>query len=137
MDSADISYIKSIYSKGPVDPANTPENLNQLIKTSSYQRLDRNHPEYQLGYHILAVLAQAVAAHFNKDRARITNFFKAILNKANMVQVLTKTASKGDALRYSQFNVIWPPVFQGNILVNAGHYTSRTRPSRKISFEFR
>jgi hypothetical protein len=137
VDSAGISYIKSIYSKGPVDPSNTPDNLNQLIKTSSYQRLDRNHPEYQLGYHILAVLAQAVAAHFNKDRNRITNFFKAILNKANMVQVLTKTASKGDALRYSQFNVIWPPVFQGNILVNAGHYTSRTRPSRKISFEFR
>ena len=137
VDEADISYIKSVYSKGPADVSQVPDNLKQLMRSSSYQKLDRNHPEYQLGYHLLAVLAQAVATELNKDRVRITNFFKAVLNKANMVQVLTKTSTKGDALKYSQFNVIWPPVFQGNIQVYAGHYTSRTRPTRKISFEFK
>lgn len=137
IDKADIKYISSIYSKGNVDPSGITENLRNLLNNSTYQNLDKANPEYQLGYHILAVIAREVANYFNRDKNRITEFFKAVLNNANMVQVLTKTATQGDGVAYRTFEVIWPAVFEGVIQTTGTHYTSRTRPSRKISFEFK
>jgi hypothetical protein len=137
IDKEDVDYVSSIYSKGPADPSSMTPNISNLIRSSSYQKVETNNPEYQLGYHILAVIARKVADEFNKDKNRITEFFKAVLNNANMVQVMAKTSSKGDAVAYSKFDVIWPPVFTGAIQTYAGHYTSRTRPTRKISFEFK
>ena len=133
----DINWLRSIYGKGNVSTKGMPEGLKILLKSSRYQKVDYNHPEYQLGYHILAVLARSVVDEINVDRTRVTDFFKAVLNKSNLVQVLTRTKSVKDALFFDNFNVIWPPVFTGNILANADSYTSRTPPSRKIAFEFK
>ena len=133
----DIKWLRSIYGKGNVSRNGMPEGLGQLLSSSRYQKVDYTHPEYQLGYHILAVLARLVVDEINRDRTRVTDFFKAVLNKSNLVQVLTRTKSVKDALFFDNFTVIWPPVFTGNILANAGSYTSRTPPSRKIAFEFK
>lgn len=133
----DIKWFRSIYGKGNVPLESAPESVQQFIKASRYQRIDYNHPEYQLGYHVLAIWARALVDEINRDRNAITNFFKTILNKSNMVQVLARTKATGDALAYDNFNVIWPPVFTGSILANADSYTSRTRPTRKIAFEFK
>ena len=133
----DIKWLRSIYGKGNVSRKGMPNGLGLLLSSSRYQKVDYTHPEYQLGYHILAVLARSVVDEINSDRTRVTNFFKAVLNKSNLVQVLTRTKSVKDALFFDNFTVIWPPVFTGNILANAGSYTSRTPPSRKIAFEFK
>lgn len=137
IDDTDLKYIESIYSKGKVDPVGITENLKNLLSKSSYQKVEKEHPEYQLGYHILAVLARYVADNFNQDRPAITEFFKAVLNNSNMVQIKARTATQGDGVAFSAFEVIWPPVFGGSIVTYAGHFTSRTRPTRKLSFEFK
>lgn len=133
----DMNWVKSIYNKGKVDLNSAPKTIQRLLKNSNYQKVDYTHPEYQLGFHILAVLARLVVDQINYDRQEITNFFKTVLNKSNMVQVLARTKATGDGLAFDNFNVIWPPVFTGSILANAGSYTSRTRPTRKIAFEFK
>jgi hypothetical protein len=133
--SGDIDWLKSIYGKGK-DVEISPT-FQTLIKNSAYQNVDTAHREYQPGYHILAVLARAVVDVINQDVAKVTDFFKAVLNKSNLVQVYAKTSTQDDSLYFSNFKVVWPPVFEGNIQAYAGHYTSRTRPTRKISFEFK
>jgi hypothetical protein len=113
-----------------------PANWKTLLAAVPYQP-DDTHPEYQLGFHLLAVAAKWVSNHLNEDSGKITDFFKEVLNKSSLVQVYAKTkADKEGGLFYSQFNVVWPPVFEGIIQVDADSYTARTKPSRKVSFSF-
>jgi len=136
----DAAYLKAIYSKGKVTDRmlkkNSP-NLYQLIKSADYSP-DETHPEYQTGYHILTVLAKMVAARLNKNAKLTTAFFKAVLNKSDMVQVLAKTAINGSAMCYKEFKIIYPPTFAGNIEVDANSgYTSRSKVTKKVGFTFR
>lgn len=51
----DIKWFRSIYGKGNVPLDSAPDSVKQFIKASRYQRIDYNHPEYQLGYHVLTI----------------------------------------------------------------------------------
>ncbi len=135
----DALWLQQIYGKGVIPDTtfkrNSP-NLYQLIKSSPYKP-DISHPEYQTGFHILAVIARLVVDHMNKDTKRITSFFKEVLNKSDIVQIYAKTTINGDALCYKSFDVVYPPTFGGQIKINADSFTSRTKPSRKIGFELK
>ena len=132
----DAAYLRTIYGKGAADVRMIPSNWKKLMAAVPYAP-DTEHPEYQLGYHLLAVVAKYVAIQLNEDAKKITDFFKAVLNKSNLVQVYAKTKTDPNGgLYYSQFTATWPPVFEGTIKVDADSYTARTRPSRKISFSF-
>ncbi|CAB4164070.1 hypothetical protein UFOVP1146_6 [uncultured Caudovirales phage] len=135
LDAADVAFLKTIYSKN-VKTAKLTPNWKELLDNVTYSP-DKTHPEYQLGFHLLAVVAKYVAAQLNEDPDKITNFFKEVLNKSSLVQVYAKTSRDSNGgLAYSQFTATWPPVFEGTIEVDADSYTARTRPSRKISFSF-
>ena len=135
LDDADITFLYSIYNKGPHHNAKLTAGWKKLLAEVPYQP-DKVHPEYQLGFHLLAVVAKYVASRINENTQEITNFFKHILSSSKLIQVYAKTTVKGDALFYSNFKVTWPPVFAGTISVDANSYTARTKPSRKISFSF-
>jgi hypothetical protein len=136
LDDSDIDFLMSIYNKGIKHVDELPARWEMLKETIPYQP-DATHPEYQLGYHLLAVCAKYVAGMLNEDSDKITEFFKQVLNKSSLVQVYAKTKTdKNGGLHYSQFKVVWPPVFNGRIEVDADSYTARTKPSRKISFSF-
>ncbi len=133
---ADLEWLLTIYNKGVKEVPKIPANWKTLLAAVPYQP-DDTHPEYQLGFHLLAVAAKWVSNHLNEDSGKITDFFKEVLNKSSLVQVYAKTkADKEGGLFYSQFNVVWPPVFEGIIQVDANSYTARTKPSRKVSFSF-
>jgi len=134
LNSTDLAFLEKIYGNGAKKAKLTP-GWEKLMPQVAYMP-DKTHPEYQLGYHLLAVAAKYVSARINEDVDKITSFFKEILSKSSLVQVYAKTTVKGDGLYYSNFKVTWPPVFEGTIEVDADSYTARTRPSRKISFSF-
>jgi hypothetical protein len=67
----------------------------------------------------------------------MTDFFKAVLNKAAMVQVYTTTERADNGISFSDFEVVWPPTFTGSIQIESDHYTSNAKPSKKISFVFK
>ena len=136
LTTADLEWLLTIYNKGIKKVSRIPANWKTLLAALPYQP-DDTHPEYQLGFHLLAVVAKWVSNHLNEDSGKITDFFKEVLNKSSLVQVYAKTkADKEGGLYYSQFNLVWPPVFEGVIQVDANSYTARTKPSRKISFSF-
>jgi hypothetical protein len=90
-----------------------------------------------MGYHLLGNCAKLLKASLNTDTALMTDFFKAVLNKAAMVQVYTYTEKSGNGLVFSNFDVVWPPKFNGKIIIESDHYTSNAKPSKKISFAFK
>ena len=137
LTNQDVNDLRKIYGNGKaMDPKKLSPTWKKLIGSVPYYP-DTTHPEYQQGYHLLAVIAKAVVAKMNENSAKTTEFFKAVLNQSSLVQVNAKTkADKAGGLAYTNFNVTWPPVFEGAIEVDADSYTARTRPSRKISFSF-
>ena len=102
----------------------------------SKQGVDLNNPKWQMGYHLLGNCAKLLKASLNTDTTLMTDFFKAVLNKAAMVQVYTNTERSGNGIKFSDFNVVWPPTFTGKIVIESDHYTSNAKPSKKISFKF-
>lgn len=137
INNEDHSFIKTIYGSGRIldkDLKRVSPHLYLLYKTATYNP-DPHNVEYQTGYHLLAIVARLVAAKINND-PRLTQFFKAVLNKSDLVQITSRTKVSGDALCFKDFQVIYPPTFQGSVRIDCSSYTSRTKPTRKFSFTF-
>jgi hypothetical protein len=91
-------------------------------------------------------VATGSANKVNKDY-KTDAFFKAVLERSNMLQVktsLTQKATKdaeGNATSgayFSNFEVIYPPVFSGTIKLDAsGNFYATRRPVGKMGFAIR
>jgi hypothetical protein len=97
-----------------------------------------SNPKYQFGYHLFGNLAVMIQKYFAEPsrQAKVTNIFKAVLNKADMVQVYTHTKNDKGGAYFSNFKVTWPPTFTGKIVILADHYTAMAPAGKKISFKF-
>jgi hypothetical protein len=155
IDKTEKKYIQEIYGKstGTEQDLQSYPNLPTVYKAKSFigsnvvnakgqevvskQGVDLNNPKWQMGYHLLGNCAKLLKASLNTDTALMTDFFKAVLNKAAMVQVYTYTEKSGNGLVFSNFDVVWPPKFNGKIIIESDHYTSNAKPSKKISFAFK
>jgi hypothetical protein len=99
--------------------------------------VDLNNAKFQMGYHLLGNCAKLLKFKLNENSSLMTDFFKAVLNKSQMVQVYTDTERSAKGIRFKDFNVVWPPTFTGKIAIESDHYTSNAKPSKKISFVFK
>ena len=112
--------------------------LNELLSYKGTDDDQRN--DYRIGWHLLAGLAQGVANKINNNPLT-DKFFRMCLERSNMIQVKTKlTVTKdtetvqGGAF-FSNFEVIYPPVFTGKILMDpSSNYYATRRPVGKIGF---
>ena len=95
------------------------------------------HPMYQLHYHAAASLARIVANKFNENKQEVYNFFATVLESSNMIQVMTTLNLKGDQATFSNFNVIYPPTFDGDIKLEAGSYFYATKPPAGFTFKIK
>ena len=154
IDTDEMNFIRSIYNtgKGKMSDVSGYPNLPTVLKAkgikgamvtnSKGQRVasgagvDVTNPKYQLGYHLLGNLAVMIQKHFAKDQDRVTALFKAVLNRADMVQVYTKVGKGNQGLWFEDFKVTWPPTFNGKIIILADHYTANAPAGKKISFKF-
>lgn len=88
-----------------------------------------------MGYHALGGIAEMVADKLNQMPG-ISDFFKAVLERSTMVQVKSTVQKSGDGAAFTNFQVIYPPVFNGIIKVVAGNnYMATRKPIGKISFK--
>ena len=95
---------------------------------------DNTRPDYRVGWHLLAAVATGAADHINKNFP-IDKFFKAILEKSNMIQVKTSLAKTADGACFNNFTVIYPPVFTGTIrLDSSSNFYATRRPVGKMGF---
>jgi hypothetical protein len=122
----------------------TDEELGDLKALLTLKGTDDNtRPDYRIGWHLLAAVAAGAADAINKSY-RIDAFFKAVLERSNMIQVKTtlkKAAVKNaegkdtNGAYFSNFEVIYPPVFTGTIRLDASSNFYATRvPVGKMGF---
>lgn len=115
-------------------------NLKSILALKGTDDNTRN--DYRIGWHLLAGVATGVANHVNKQY-KVDAFFKAVLERSNMLQIKTtltqKTASDGSKGAYfSRFEVIYPPVFTGTIKLDASsNFYATRRPVGKMGFSIR
>ena len=94
------------------------------------------HTNWNYGYWVLAAVAQAVATKINEN----PDFSKgciAFLNSSSMMQIYTDAAKdKHDAV-ITGFRSVYPPKFQGTIILDAGKSYYATGNHQKIVFDFK
>ena len=94
------------------------------------------HPNYNLGYRLLAALAFKVSDKLNSLDP--TELFRSVLAKSSMIQVYAKTQKRGDSLAFVEFRVVFPATFTGTIVFDAGaNYYSTNSPRGRISFKLK
>ena len=101
---------------------------------------DDQRTDYRIGWHLLAGLAQGIANQINKN-PNTDKFFRTILERSNMLQIKTslKVTKDNDTVPggayFSNFEVIYPPVFTGKILMDpSSNFYATRRPVGKIGF---
>jgi len=121
--------------------------LGDLASVLKHKGTDDNtRPDYRIGWHLLAAVANGAAQKVN-SQYKVDSFFKAILERSNMIQVKTtlKQAKTTDAegresngAYFSNFAVIYPPVFTGSIsLDSSSNFYATRRPVGKMGFSIK
>jgi hypothetical protein len=117
------------------DPKYLTPRLKKIVNDPRIFDARKDLPDYKICYHTIASLARLVVGHLNQDVVLTTEFFKFILSKANLIQVNQFTQREGDAVKFSKFEVVWPPVFTGKIKFSASDFQSNKKPSSRLSFK--
>jgi hypothetical protein len=92
---------------------------------------------YQVHYHATASLARLVANKFNENAGEVFKFFATVLESSNMIQVMTTLSAKEDQASFTNFNVIYPPTFDGGIKLEAGSYFYATKKPAGFTFKIK
>jgi hypothetical protein len=132
-----LDFLGTIYGKGKIKDSVIEQYPGLWALYNQPRRVDKANTKYQQGFHILSTMAVNLKAHLNKDLPRITAFFKAVLNKSSLVQVYTRVGQTSEGLWFDNFDVVWPPTFKGNIVVESDFFTAQAKPSKKLSFYFK
>jgi len=135
IDQTDLDEIKLATKDPHLLKKQVSKKLQKLLVDPIYTPNTKN-LNYTIGFHLLAVTTHKLVAKLNESEKIISDFFKQILARSNTIQVKTYTKVQGDSLRYSNFTVIWPAVFDGKIKFESGtRYTATTSPNGKIGFK--
>lgn len=135
----DIKVIEYLIKSFDKDEKMLTTNLKKIARTyPNKANLEKtlNHPNYNVGYRLLAGLARKVADHLNSKNP--TELFQAALAKSYMCQVYAKTQKKGDALAFVDFQVVFPPSFDGTIYFDAlTNFYSTDAPKGRMTFKLK
>ena len=139
MDQNDAEYVLKLL-KAQVDrPRNLSDNLKVIWnngKSVKGNRINKGHPNYTAGRHLLANIAQVVCNTINAKPKFGAQALK-IMNQSSIVQIYTKTGHKGNDLTLQPFHSIYPPNFSGKIVLESDKNYNSTRTGGKISFSFK
>ena len=128
--------IKKAIADPNMDKKQLSQNLKTLLKNPIYQPIKTNQ-NYTIGYHLLTTVAHIVSEQYlNKNTKIVSQFFKDIMSRSNMIQVKTSMKKVGDDAYFSNFSVIWPPTFTGTVrFYSRKNYSASSRPTGKMSFK--
>jgi len=113
------------------DPDSMSENAKKLFiefgsKSSS--------PGYNIGLVLLANCAKRVAKTLNEDTA-FQEACRAFLNQASIIQVYTDAKVVGGDVHITGFRTVYPPKFNGRVMIDAGKNYTSTAIKGKFSFD--
>ena len=113
----------------------TAGDRNVLEYYASMINAKTNLPNYCIGYHILSAVAREVSEDINGD----PKFGKACLYFVNVnpiMQIYMKAAVSGEDVKVTGFKSLYPPNFQGTILVDSSKNFTATGVGGKLNFAY-
>ena len=139
LSDQDIKVIKYLTKSFDKDEKVLTGRLKKLAKTYPIpDNLEKTkmHPNYNLGYRLLAGAARKVVAKLNGLNP--TELFRAVLAKSSMIQVYAKTQKRGDSLAFVDFRVVFPATFTGTIIFDAQtNFYTTAPPKGRVSFKLK
>lgn len=139
LSDADIKVINYLTKSFDKDEKVLTVRLKKLAKTyptKDFVEKTLMHPNYNLGYRLLAAAARKVALTLNDLNP--TELFRAVLAQSSMIQVYAKTQKRGDALAFVDFRVVFPATFDGKIIFDAQtNFFSTQPPKGRVSFKLK
>jgi hypothetical protein len=123
--------------KSSAKTLNTPpgEDTDVLQNLMSQIKPQLNNPRYNVGYHILSVLARKVVTEINKD----PKFGKAclkFLNISPLVQLHLKSKIVGNDVVVTGFESKYPPNFKGTVGLDASKVYAATGTNGRVNFAY-
>jgi len=136
INANEAAEIKNRWGKGlPYTPDAAWAQTAGIVSALQRKGAKFQDPAYDFGYHMLAGVAELVADKINAMPG-LSDFFKAVLERSTMIQVKARMQKSGNGASFTDFQVIYPPVFQGSIKVVAGNnYMATRKPIGKLSFK--
>ena len=108
----------------------------EAVNLIGTMKFDTTKPGFNTGYAILAGLAKAVAGVVNTN-PEFTKGALALLNTASIVQLYTKVGKQGkNDVAVTSYDAVYPPNFQGTILLDNGKTYYGGVPKGKFAFKF-
>jgi hypothetical protein len=139
VSDADIKIINYLITSFDKDEKVLTGRLKKLAATYPSKEFVHKtllHPNYNLGYRLLAALARKVSDKLNSLNP--TELFRAVLGQSSMCQVYAKTQKRGDSLAFVDFKVVFPATFTGTIIFDAQtNYYSTSAPKGRVSFKLK
>ena len=90
---------------------------------------------FNTGYAITSALAKKVALKINEN-PEFSKQAISLLNTASIIQLYTKVGKKGDDIRVTGFQAVYPPNFQGTVALDGSKNYYSSRIGGKFAFRF-
>ena len=131
-----IHYLTKSFDKDEKILSGRLKKLARTYPTAEYIEKTKMHPNYNLGYRLLAAAARKVTDKLNGLNP--TDLFRAVLAKSSMIQVYAKTQKRGDSLAFVNFRVVFPATFTGTIVFDAQtNFFSTQPPKGRVTFKLK
>ena len=107
----------------------------KLEEYMAQSRPKLENPKYNVGYHVLAMLAKQVVIEINQD-PRFGEACLKFLNTSPIVQLHLKGSTGKTSYQVSGFEVKYPPDFKGVVALDAGKVYAATGTNGRVSFAY-
>jgi hypothetical protein len=124
--------IKNYIKLGKTDYDRLSKDAKELFK---YGTPKQTVPGFNTGYALLALLAKKVAAEINRNPA-FSEGCIAFLNQSSIVQLYCKMGKSGNDARVTGWDALYPPNFQGRVVLDGSKNYYSSRIGGKFAFGF-
>lgn len=115
------------------DVQNAHNRVPQLLEVYQSYGAKLDHPNYNIYYHMVTNVAKMVAAKLN-TMPKFGEGMMEFMKQASIVQVYTEVSNQGPNVSVSKFRSVYPPQFEGTILVNGSKNYASTKIFGKLAF---
>lgn len=128
------AFIRSM-AKTPMTLEDIQQSNNEeLLKVYQSFGAKLQHQNYNIYFHMTTNVAKLVAKELN-SMPSFGQGLMAFMKQASIVQVYTQIARSADDVLVTEFRSVYPPKFDGVVLVNGGKNYASTKIFGKLAFK--
>lgn len=118
------------------------QNILDKIRSNSelsriYEALNAKteHPNYSLYYHMISGAAKLSAEKANNNE-NVRKGLIQFMNQSSAIQIYTTTKTDGEDVLVTNFKTLYPPMFEGSIILSAAKSYSSTELKGRMVFDY-